>query len=50
MRLLFKIFFLLFLAISLSGCTSLGKGMVEAFMEQQDAVDTRRFWTIAGAR
>jgi hypothetical protein len=41
MRLLFKIFFLLFLAISLSGCTSLGKGMVEAFMEQQDAVDTR---------
>ena len=41
MRLLFKIYFLLILAISLSGCTSLGKGMVEAFMEQQDAVDTR---------
>lgn len=41
MRLLFKIFFLLALTISLSGCASLGKGMVEGFMEQQDAVDTR---------
>lgn len=41
MKLLFYIFFLSSLTISLSGCASLGKGMVEAFMEQQEAVDTR---------
>jgi hypothetical protein len=27
--------------ISLSGCASLGKGMIEGFMEQQETVDTR---------
>jgi hypothetical protein len=41
MKLLFKIFFLSLLTISLSACSSMGKGMVEAFFEQQDAVDTR---------
>ncbi|MEQ1545627.1 hypothetical protein [Methyloglobulus sp.] len=41
MKLLFKIFFLSFLTLFLSACSSMGKGMVEAFFEQQDAVDTR---------
>ena len=41
MRLLFKIFFLSFLPLFVSGCASLGRGMVEGFMEQQEAVDTR---------
>jgi hypothetical protein len=41
MSLLFKIFFLVFLTISLSGCSSMGKGMVEAILEQQSAEDTR---------
>lgn len=41
MHSLFKIFFLLSLAIGLNGCTSLGKGMVEAFLEQQQEVDSR---------
>jgi hypothetical protein len=41
MRLLFKIFFSLALTVTLGGCTSLGKGMVEGFMEQREAVDTR---------
>lgn len=41
MRLLFKIFFLSSLSACLSGCASLGKGMVEAYLEKQDAVDTR---------
>ena len=36
----FKIFFLI-LTIALSGCTSLGKGMFEAFLEQQQEVDSR---------
>lgn len=41
MRLVFNIFFLVVLTIFLTACSSLGKGMVEAFMEQQDVADTR---------
>ena len=41
MRLLFKIHFLLLISILLSGCASLGKGMVEGFLESQEAEDTR---------
>jgi hypothetical protein len=32
---------LLFLAVHLFGCSSIGKGMVEAYLEKQEAVDTR---------
>ncbi len=41
MKLVFKIFFFLFLPAFLSGCASLGKGMVEGFLEKQDETDTR---------
>ena len=41
MRLVFNIFFSVVLTIFLTACSSLGKGMVEAFMEQQDVADTR---------
>ena len=41
MKPLFKTFFLLLLLSALSGCASLGKGMVEAFLEKQDEADTR---------
>ncbi|MCF7966924.1 MAG: hypothetical protein K9L79_15505 [Methylobacter tundripaludum] len=35
------IFLLLVMTTQLSGCASLGKGMAEAFLEKQQAVDTR---------
>ncbi|MBN2089632.1 hypothetical protein JW964_08460 [candidate division KSB1 bacterium] len=38
---LFKIFFLSVVAAQISGCSSFGKGVVEAVMEKQQAVDTR---------
>ena len=38
---LFKIFFFIALALALSGCTSFGKGMAEAFLEYQENEDTR---------
>lgn len=41
MKVVFKTFFFLLLFSSLNGCTSLGKGMVEAFLEKQDEADTR---------
>jgi hypothetical protein len=41
MRLLFKIIFLSILSVCLTGCASLGKGMVEAFLEKQASEDTR---------
>lgn len=41
MKLLIKIFFLPTLSLILSGCASLGKGMVEAYLEKQEAEDTR---------
>jgi hypothetical protein len=37
----FKILFMLILAGELSGCASLGKGVAEAFLEKQQATDTR---------
>ncbi|MGR8981706.1 MAG: hypothetical protein ACU84H_16680 [Gammaproteobacteria bacterium] len=41
MKRLFKILFLLIISAQLSSCASLGKGMVEGFLEKQEAVDTR---------
>jgi len=41
MNLIFRIFFLLIISLGLTGCASFGKGMVEAFLEKQQAVDTR---------
>jgi hypothetical protein len=41
MNRLFKIFFSFIVAAELSGCTSLGKGMVEAYLEKQESADTR---------
>jgi hypothetical protein len=41
MKVLFKIIFLSFLSVCLTGCASLGKGMVEAFLEKQASEDTR---------
>lgn len=41
MKVVFKTFFFLLLSASLSGCTSLGKGMAEAFLEKQEEADTR---------
>jgi hypothetical protein len=41
MRLLIKTYFFLVFTLYLSGCSSLGKGIVEGFMEQQTAEDTR---------
>lgn len=41
MKLLFKTFFFVLLLACLSGCSSFGKGMVEAFLEKQDQADTR---------
>ncbi|MGR9087189.1 MAG: hypothetical protein ACU841_08955 [Gammaproteobacteria bacterium] len=41
MNTLFKILFFFSLAVFLSGCASLGKGMVEGFLEKQQSVDTR---------
>jgi len=41
MRLVFKIFFFSFFSVAMCGCSSLGKGMAEAFLEKQDATDTR---------
>lgn len=36
-----NIFIVIFLAAQLSSCASLGKGMVEAYLEKQDSADTR---------
>ncbi|MEC4749219.1 hypothetical protein [Methylomicrobium sp. Wu6] len=41
MKRLFNIFLLPVSAILLSGCASLGKGMVEAYLEKQQSVDNR---------
>ncbi|MGJ0485708.1 MAG: hypothetical protein ACR65R_14445 [Methylomicrobium sp.] len=41
MKRLFNILILPYLAILLSSCSSLGKGMVEAYMEKQETADTR---------
>jgi hypothetical protein len=38
---LFKIIFLFTIAAQLSSCASFGKGMVEAYLEKQQTVDTR---------
>jgi len=38
---IFKTIFMLILAGELSGCASLGKGVAEAFLERQEATDTR---------
>lgn len=41
MNLIFRIFFLLIIPTGLIGCTSFGRGMVEAYLEKQQSVDTR---------
>jgi hypothetical protein len=41
MKLINNIYFSFFVTLLLSGCASLGKGMVDAFFEQQKVADTR---------
>ncbi|MBK8814527.1 MAG: hypothetical protein IPN42_03005 [Methylococcaceae bacterium] len=41
MKLLFKTFFFILLSSVISACSSLGKGMVEGFLENQNEADTR---------
>jgi hypothetical protein len=41
MKYVVNIFCLLIVSTQLSGCSSLGKGMVEAFLEKQQSADTR---------
>ena len=41
MQVLFKIFFFFSIATLISGCSSFGKGMAEAFLENQENEDTR---------
>jgi hypothetical protein len=41
MSLILRIFFLLIVAAGLTSCASLGRGMVEAFLDKQVSVDTR---------
>lgn len=41
MNLIFRIFFLLIIPTGLISCTSFGRGMVEAYLEKQQSVDTR---------
>jgi len=41
MNLIFRIFFLVIISTSLLSCSSIGKGMVEAYLEKQESVDTR---------
>jgi hypothetical protein len=41
MNLIFRIFFLVISSTGLMSCSSIGKGMVEAYLEKQESVDTR---------
>ncbi|NOT12931.1 MAG: hypothetical protein HOP23_14040 [Methylococcaceae bacterium] len=41
MSLIFRIFFLVIVSMEMTSCASFGKGMVEAYLEKQESVDTR---------